>query len=35
MFFFKGAIGMVIILWGSLGKNFSEYSWQSQYDRIN
>jgi len=35
MFFFKGAIGMVIILWGSLGKNFSEYSWQSQYDRIH
>lgn len=35
MFYFKGAVGMVFILCGSSGKNFSEYSWQSQYDKIN
>ena len=35
MFYFKGAVGMVFIICGSSGKNFSEYSWQSQYDKIN
>jgi hypothetical protein len=35
MFYFKGAVGMVFILCGSSGKNFSEYSWQSEYDKIN
>jgi hypothetical protein len=35
MFYFKGAVGMVFIFCGSSGKNFSEYSWQSQYDKIN
>lgn len=34
MFFFKGVVGMFFILFGSSGKNFSEYSWQSQYDKI-
>lgn len=35
MFYFKGAVGMVFILCGSSGKNFSAYSWQSEYDKIN
>ena len=35
MFYFKGAVGLVFIICGSSGKNFSEYSWQSQYDKIN
>ncbi|MHB0755839.1 hypothetical protein [Polaribacter sp. M15] len=35
MFYFKGAVGMVFIFCGSSGKNFSEYSWQSQYDKIS
>lgn len=34
MFYFKGVVGMVFIFCGSSGKNFSEYSWQSQYDKI-
>lgn len=35
MFYFKGAVGMVFIFCGSSGKNFSEYSWESEYDKIN
>lgn len=35
MFYFKGVVGLVFIFCGSSGKNFSEYSWQSQYDKIN
>jgi hypothetical protein len=35
MFYFKGAVGMVFMLCGSSGKNFSEYSWESKYDKIN
>ena len=34
MFYFKGVVGLVFIFCGSSGKNFSEYSWQSQYDKI-
>ncbi|PQJ78261.1 hypothetical protein [Polaribacter porphyrae] len=34
MFYFKGVAGMFFIFFGSSGKNFSEYSWQSQYDKI-
>ena len=34
MFYFKGFVGMFFIIFGSSGKNFSEYSWQSQYDKI-
>ncbi len=34
MFYFKGVVGMFFIFFGSSGKNFSEYSWQSQYDKI-
>lgn len=34
MFFFKGVVGMFFIIFGPRGKNFSEYSWQSQYDKI-
>ncbi|WP_439131641.1 hypothetical protein [Polaribacter sp.] len=35
MFYFKGVVGLVFIFCGSSGKNFSEYSWQSQYDKIS
>jgi hypothetical protein len=35
MFYFKGLIGLVFVFCGSSGKNFSEYSWQSQYDKIS
>lgn len=35
MFYFKGVVGMFFIFFGSSGKNFSEYSWQSQYDKIH
>lgn len=35
MFYFKGVVGMFFIFFGSSGKNFNEYSWQSQYDKIN
>ncbi len=34
MFYFKGVVGMFFIFCGGRGKNFSEYSWQSQYDKI-
>ena len=34
MFFFKGVVGCFFIFFGGSGKNFSEYSWQSQYDKI-
>jgi hypothetical protein len=34
MFYFKGVAGMMFIFCGSSGKNFSEYSWQSEYDKI-
>ena len=34
MFYFKGVVGMFFIFFGGSGKNFSEYSWQSQYDKI-
>lgn len=35
MFYFKGVVGLVFIFCGGSGKNFSEYSWQSQYDKIS
>jgi hypothetical protein len=35
MFYFKGIAGMVFIFCGSSGKNFSEYSWQSEHDKIS
>lgn len=34
MFYFKGVVAMFFIFFGGSGKNFSEYSWQSQYDKI-
>ena len=34
MFYFKGYVGMFFIFFGGSGKNFSDYSWQSQYDKI-
>lgn len=35
MFYFKGIAGMFFIFFGGTGKNFSEYAWQSQYDKIH
>jgi|TARA_B110000967_G_scaffold141000_1_gene144122 hypothetical protein len=35
MFYFKGIVGMFFIFCGSSGKNFSEYSWQSEHDKIS
>lgn len=34
MFIFKGIVGFVLYFGISSGKNFSEYSWQSKYDKI-
>lgn len=34
LFFLKGVIGMALFFGVSIGKNFSELSWQSQYDKI-
>ncbi|UAM99221.1 hypothetical protein K8354_05200 [Polaribacter litorisediminis] len=35
MFYFKGVVAMFFMFFGGSGKNFSEYSWQSQYDKIS
>lgn len=34
LFFLKGAIGFGLFFGISSGKNFSEYAWQSKYDKI-
>ncbi|AUC15056.1 hypothetical protein BTO06_07865 [Tenacibaculum sp. SZ-18] len=34
LFFLKGVIGMALFFGVSLGKNFTEYSWQSEHDKI-
>ena len=34
LFYVKGVLGMLLIVGASSGKNFSEYSWLSKYDKI-
>ena len=34
LFFLKGVIGMALFFGVSIGKNFTEYSWQSEHDKI-
>ena len=34
LFYVKGVLGMLFIVGASSGKNFSEYSWLSKYDKI-
>lgn len=34
MFCFKGVVGMALFTGVSIGKNFSEYSWKSEYDKV-
>ncbi len=34
LFYVKGFVGMLFLLGASSGKNFSQYSWQSKYDKI-
>ncbi len=35
MFYFKGFIGWMLLFGISSGKNFSEYSWKSKYDKVS
>lgn len=35
LFYIKGVLGMLFFYGASSGKNFSEYSWQSKYDKIS
>ena len=34
LFFLKGVIGMALFFGVSIGKNFTEFSWQSEHDKI-
>ncbi|MFY7670849.1 hypothetical protein ACOSP6_07140 [Tenacibaculum sp. MEBiC06402] len=34
LFFLKGVIGMALFFGVSIGKNFTEYSWRSEHDKI-
>lgn len=35
LFYFKGILGMIFFYGAASGKNFSEYSWASKYDKIS
>jgi hypothetical protein len=35
LFFVKGVLGMIFMLGAASGKNFSQYAWQSRYDKIS
>ncbi|PQJ23390.1 hypothetical protein [Tenacibaculum sp. SG-28] len=35
LFTFKSVVGAILFLGAASGKNFSEYSWQSKYDKIS
>ena len=35
LFYVKGYVGMLFLLGASSGKNFSQYSWLSKYDKIS
>ena len=35
LFYVKGYLGMLFLLGASSGKNFSQYSWLSKYDKIS
>jgi hypothetical protein len=35
LFYFKGVVGMFFFYGAASGKNFSQYAWQSRYDKIS
>ena len=35
LFYLKGALGMLFFYGAASGKNFSQYAWQSRYDKIS
>lgn len=35
LFFLKGVLGMIFFYGAASGKNFSQYAWQSRYDKIS
>ena len=35
LFYVKGVLGLIFLLGASTGKNFSQYCWQSKYDKIS